>query len=107
MKISRAIAIQSLSICAGLILVAAVTVYSWGRYEQAQADSHQWKQVAQTALNRGREDLAQAALYKRRDAQNKADTIKQQLQELSDLQISIETDQALALKRLSEASTVH
>ncbi|MDJ0911102.1 MAG: ATP-binding protein [Woeseiaceae bacterium] len=39
MKISRAIAVQSLTVCAGLILVAAVTVYSWGRYDKAQADA--------------------------------------------------------------------
>jgi signal transduction histidine kinase/CheY-like chemotaxis protein len=39
MKISRAIAVQSLTVCAGFILVAAVTVYSWGRYEKAQTDA--------------------------------------------------------------------
>ncbi len=39
MKISRAIAVQSLTVCAGLILVAAVTVYAWGRYDKAQADA--------------------------------------------------------------------
>ncbi len=74
-------------------------------YEQAQADSNQWKQVAQAALNRSREDLARAALYKRRDAQKKAEAIEQQLQDLSDLQIAIQTDQTLALKRLSEEAT--
>ena len=73
-------------------------------YKQAQTESHQWKHVAHAALNRGREDLARAALYKRRDAQKKADAIEQQLQELSDLQIAIQTDQTLALKRLSEES---
>ena len=39
MRISRAIAVQSLTVCAGLILVAAVTVYSWGRYDKAQSDA--------------------------------------------------------------------
>ncbi len=39
MRISRAIAVQSLTVCAGLIIVAAVTVYSWGRYDKAQADA--------------------------------------------------------------------
>ncbi len=71
-------------------------------YNHAQADSAQWQRVAQEALNRGREDLARAALYKRRDAQKKAESIERQLQALSDLQISIQTDQTLALKRLSE-----
>ena len=73
-------------------------------YKQAQSDSHQWKHVAHAALSRDREDLARAALYKRRSAQKKAEAIGQQLQELSDLQISIQTDQTLALKRLSEES---
>ncbi|MEO0349865.1 MAG: hypothetical protein AAF282_07430 [Cyanobacteria bacterium P01_A01_bin.15] len=59
---------------------------------------------AQAALNRDREDLARAALYKRRDAQKKAEAIQQQLQDLSDLQISIQTDQTLALKRLAKDS---
>lgn len=71
-------------------------------YEKALADSQRWKQVAQVALDRDREDLARAALYKRRDAQKKAEAIQQQLQDLSDLQISIQTDQTLALKRLTK-----
>ncbi|MBX2863005.1 MAG: lecithin retinol acyltransferase family protein [Leptolyngbyaceae cyanobacterium MAG.088] len=76
-------------------------------YKQAQADGNKWKQVAEVALNRGREDLARAALHKRRDAQQKAAAIQIQLQDLSDLQISIQTDQTLALKRLSEDSTFY
>lgn len=75
------------------------------QYQQAQAESTQWKNVAQAALKRGREDLARAALYKRRDAQKKAETNQKQLQALSDLQLSIQTDQTVALKRLSEVST--
>ncbi|MEM9806397.1 MAG: lecithin retinol acyltransferase family protein [Cyanobacteria bacterium P01_D01_bin.56] len=71
-------------------------------YEQAQADSNQWKKVAEIALNRGREDLARAALHKRRNAQKNVQTLEAQLQELSDLQISIQTDQTIALKRLSD-----
>lgn len=74
-------------------------------YENARAESTQWHQVAQTALKRNREDLARAALHKRRAAQKKAEAIQQQLQDLSDLQISIQTDQTFALKRLSENST--
>ena len=74
-------------------------------YEQAKADSNTWKQVAQVALARGREDLARAALHKRRNAQTKADAMRQQLQDLSDLQISIQTDQTSALTRLTKDST--
>ncbi|ESA36778.1 phage shock protein a suppresses sigma54-dependent transcription [Leptolyngbya sp. Heron Island J] len=83
------------------IAIATNTVLP--EYEQAQADSEQWKKVAQAALNRGRDDLARAALYKRRDAKKKAEALQQQLQDLSDLQISIQTDQTLALKRLSQS----
>ena len=75
-------------------------------YEQTQADIKQWAHVAEVALGRGREDLARAALHKRRDAQKKADTLQAQLQELSDLQISIQTDQTLALKRLADDSSM-
>ena len=39
MKISRAIAIQSLAVCAGLLLVVMVTIHSWGRYEEAQTEA--------------------------------------------------------------------
>lgn len=86
--------------------IAIATTTLLPDYEQAKHESTQWKHVAQTALERGREDLARAALYKRRAAQKKAEAIQQQLQDLSDLQISIQTDQTLALKRLSENSAV-
>ncbi|MGI9264294.1 MAG: ATP-binding protein [Gammaproteobacteria bacterium] len=39
MNISRAIAAQSLAVCTGLIIVVAVTIVSWGRYDSAQADA--------------------------------------------------------------------
>ncbi|MEM7065003.1 MAG: lecithin retinol acyltransferase family protein [Cyanobacteria bacterium P01_B01_bin.77] len=86
--------------------IAIATTTLLPDYEQAKTESTQWKHIAQTALERGREDLARAALYKHRAAQKKADAIQQQLQDLSDLQISIQTDQTLALKRLSKNSAV-
>ncbi|MEM6253488.1 MAG: lecithin retinol acyltransferase family protein [Cyanobacteria bacterium P01_D01_bin.156] len=75
-------------------------------YDQLQHDSAQWKKVAEIALSRNREDLARAALHKRYVAQNRTRMLKAQLQELSDLQIAIQTDQNQALKRLSEHYTV-
>ncbi len=39
MQISRAIALQTLTVCAGLVLITAVTIYSWNRYEQSQDDA--------------------------------------------------------------------
>lgn len=86
----------------GNIVIATNTLLP--DYEQAQADSKQWKHVAEIALSRGREDLARAALHKRRDAQKKAEAIHVQLQDLSNLQLSIQTDQTLALKRLAKDS---
>ncbi|NEQ52567.1 MAG: hypothetical protein F6K11_20915 [Leptolyngbya sp. SIO3F4] len=86
--------------------IAVATSTLLPEYEQAQADSKQWEHVAEVALRRGREDLTRAALHKRRDAQQKVKATKAQLQDLSDLQISIQTDQTLALKRLAEDSTL-
>ena len=72
-------------------------------YTEARADSRKWQQVAQLALERDREDLARAALFKRRAARQKSQRLRQQLQEVSDLQIAIETDQSNALAILSGA----
>ncbi|MBT9311118.1 lecithin retinol acyltransferase family protein [Leptothoe kymatousa] len=86
--------------------IAIATTTLLPDYQQALKDSDQWKHVAETALKRGREDLARAALHKRRNARQKAQSLAARLQELSDLQISIQTDQTLALKRLSQNPTM-
>ncbi len=73
------------------------------QYTALQNEIESWQQVAQAALERGREDLARAALYKKVEAKKQADQLKHQLDEVSELQLQIEQDQALAQKRLSES----
>ncbi|MEM8808390.1 MAG: lecithin retinol acyltransferase family protein [Cyanobacteria bacterium P01_G01_bin.38] len=69
-------------------------------YEQTQTDIQTWQRVAQRALEKGREDLARAALHRKVEAKKKATSLKQQLSELSDLQLMIEQDQTIAQARL-------
>ncbi|MEO0540923.1 MAG: lecithin retinol acyltransferase family protein [Cyanobacteria bacterium P01_A01_bin.105] len=73
------------------------------QYSDLKKEMDSWQQVAQTALERGREDLARAALHKKIEAQKQAEQLKQQLNEVSELQLKIEQDQAIAQKRLSES----
>ena len=68
-------------------------------YEQATRDRTTWHQVAQRALSKNREDLARAALYKKVAADKKAAEIKANLSQLSDLQLSLEQNQAFIQKR--------
>ncbi|MEO0455180.1 MAG: lecithin retinol acyltransferase family protein [Cyanobacteria bacterium P01_A01_bin.114] len=69
-------------------------------YKQTQTDIQTWQRVAQRALEKSREDLARAALHRKLTAQKKAVSLKQQLGELSDLQLAIEQDQRIAQARL-------
>lgn len=68
-------------------------------YEEAMRDHATWHQVAQRALAKDREDLARAALYKKVAAKRKADEIKANLSQLSDLQLSLEQNQAFIQKQ--------
>ncbi|MGD1907987.1 MAG: lecithin retinol acyltransferase family protein [Leptolyngbyaceae cyanobacterium] len=52
------------------------------QYQRAKDDANTWQRVAQTALNRGREDLARAALHRKVQAKKRMDTLTQQLAEL-------------------------
>ncbi len=75
--------------------VAIATNTLLPQYEQATADTLTWHRVAQRALTKGREDLARAALYRKVAAQKEAQTIRAQLSQLSDLQLTLEQNQAL------------
>jgi Lecithin retinol acyltransferase len=71
-------------------------------YQQHQKDIDTWQRVAQKALSQNREDLARAALHRKLESKKRADAIKAQLHDLSELQRSIEADQTLAQKRLKD-----
>lgn len=73
------------------------------QYTELQREMESWQRVAQAALERGREDLARAALHKKVEAKKQAEQLKHQLEEVSELQLQIEQDQAIAQQRLSES----
>ncbi len=75
--------------------VAIATKTLLPQYNQATDDTLTWHRVAQHALTQGREDLARAALHKKVAAQKIAVDIKVQLNQLSDLQLMLEQNQAL------------
>lgn len=82
----------------GNIAIATQTLVP--QYETAAKDAFSWHRVAQKALSQQREDLARAALRRKIDAKKKATAIKAQLNQLSDLQLSLEQNQSLARGRL-------
>lgn len=69
-------------------------------YQKATNDILTWHRVAQHALTKNREDLARAALYKKVAAKKEATTIKTQLTQLSDLQLTLEQNQTLVQSRM-------
>lgn len=70
------------------------------KYEQSMQDALTWHQVAQKALRQNREDLARAALHRKVTARKAAVEIKDQLTQLSDLQLNMEQNQAFVQNRL-------
>ncbi|MEL6456557.1 MAG: lecithin retinol acyltransferase family protein [Cyanobacteria bacterium J06623_5] len=70
------------------------------KYEQATQDTLTWHRVAQKALIKGREDLARAALYRKVTAQKTITDTRAQLQQLSDLQLSLKQNKTFAQNRL-------
>lgn len=54
-------------------------------YQQAIEEVESWQKVATEALKRDRDDLARAALIKKRDYQKKAWNLEQELKELADM----------------------
>ena len=81
--------------------VAIATNTLLPKYEQATTDTLTWHRVAQRALSKDREDLARAALYRKVAAQKEAKTVREQLSQLSDLQLTLEQNQALVPATLS------
>lgn len=71
------------------------------QYDQAKQNMDTWQQVAETALQRNREDLARAALYRKVTAQKKADALTQQLAELVDVQLTLERNRQFSRDRLN------
>lgn len=55
------------------------------RYNEAVQEMQSWDQVAQTALRRDREDLARAALHRKRKFRLKAQDLKQHLDRLAQM----------------------
>ena len=80
--------------------VAIATRTLLPNYNQATADVLTWHRVAQRALSKDREDLARAALHRKVAAQKQAETIKAQLSQLSDLQLTLEANQTLVQSRM-------
>jgi phage shock protein A len=55
--------------------------------------------VATVAIHRDREDLARAALHRKRDAQKKMDNLTRQLAELVDVQLTLERNRPRSEQR--------
>lgn len=81
--------------------VAIATTTLLPKYNQATQDALTWQKVAQRALQKDREDLARAALYKKRAVNKEAAKIKEQLKQLSDLQLNLEQNQSFVQKQLA------
>lgn len=58
--------------------------------ESQRRERNLWQRVARQALHQGREDLARAALTRKRPYQQKIDDLTQQLQQLQDLRNSLD-----------------
>ena len=68
------------------------------QYDQARQEMDSWQRVAETALQRNREDLARVALHRKVPAKKRAEAMTRQLAELVDVQLTLERN-----RRLSEA----
>ncbi|MGD1861319.1 MAG: lecithin retinol acyltransferase family protein [Leptolyngbyaceae cyanobacterium] len=69
------------------------------QYEQVRKDIDAWQRVAEAALQRGREDLARAALQRKVEARNKGDHLTQQLAELVNVQLTLEQNRQISAER--------
>ena len=66
------------------------------QYQQAQKDHNTWHRVAQTALGRGREDLARAALHRKVEAKKKMSQLQVHLDQLLEMQVTLQHNQTQA-----------
>lgn len=82
----------------GNIAIATTTLLP--NYKQATNDTLTWHRVAQRALTKNREDLARAALYRKVAAQKQAEAIRAQLSQLSELQLTLESNQTLVQSQM-------
>ena len=92
-------AIRLLEEALGNIAIATQTLLP--QYKSALKDTLSWHHVARQALERKRDDLARAALHRKVAAKKAAVEIKQQLNQLSELQLSLEQNQVIAEGRLA------
>ena len=60
----------------------------------------QYEQATRDALEKERDDLARAALHKKVAAKKEISKIKEQLQQLSDLQLNLEQNQSFIQRQL-------
>lgn len=67
--------------------------------QQAQQKMNTWQRVAQTALERDREDLARAALHRKLPAQKQADSLTSQLADLIDMQLTLQRNRDRSAKQ--------
>ncbi|MBD0337612.1 MAG: PspA/IM30 family protein, partial [Cyanobacteria bacterium Co-bin13] len=67
--------------------------------QQTEQEVDSWQRVAQKALQKQREDLARAALYKKVAAQKQVDALQTQLAELVDMQLTLLRNREISEER--------
>ncbi|MBE9178428.1 lecithin retinol acyltransferase family protein [Oculatella sp. LEGE 06141] len=70
------------------------------QYNQAQTEANSWQRVAQVALQRGREDLARAALERKVQLKRKMADLQPQLEQLGALEASLNRNYSTLQQRL-------
>jgi Lecithin retinol acyltransferase len=60
------------------------------QYDAVQKEANTWKRVAQLALQKGREDLARAALFRKVEISHRLSDLHSQLEQLAEMQQSLD-----------------